>query len=152
MVVMTLIIVLGNVWFTTMAGYALAKFDFPGRSFLPFLLWLWRWWYRFSWLWHRCIWRLLISDGIIQCKVLRCLMCANVFMCFCTTAFFYSIPEGNGGSSQNRWTGKGQCIFRIVLPISKPCPTTIIILCFTGHGIGLCSGYVSDRWNCFPLW
>ena len=38
MVVMTLIIVLGNVWFTTMAGYALAKFDFPGRSFLRFVV------------------------------------------------------------------------------------------------------------------
>ena len=37
-VVMTLIIVLGNVWFTTMAGYALAKFDFPGRSFLRFVV------------------------------------------------------------------------------------------------------------------
>ena len=130
-VVMTLIIVLGNVWFTTMAGYALAKFEFPGRSFLRFVVIVTM----------RVPFQLVVTPMYLtivnigwnntMASITVPYVCQCIYVFF-AQQYFYSIPKEMEEAARIDGLGRAGVFFRIVLPISKPCLTTIIILCFTG--------------------
>lgn len=144
-VVMTLIIVLGNVWFTTMAGYALAKFDFPGRSFLRFVV----------------IVTMMVPFQLVVTPMYLTIVnigwnntMASItvpYVCQCIYVFFaqqyfLQYSEGNGGSGQNRWTGKGWCIFQDrAADFQAMSDNNYYSVFYRDMEFLFCSGYVSDR-------
>ena len=131
-VVMTLIIVLGNVWFTTMAGYALAKFEFPGRSFLRFVV----------------IVTMMVPFQLVVTPMYLTIVnigwnntMASItvpYVCQCIYVFFaqqyfYSIPKEMEEAA--RIDGCGYCasFFRIIVPIAKPGLSTAAIMVFLNN-------------------
>ena len=58
-------------------------------------------------------------------------VCQCIYVFF-AQQYFYSIPKEMEEAARIDGLGRAGVFFRIVLPISKPCLTTIIILCFTG--------------------
>lgn len=150
-VVMTLIIVLGNVWFTTMAGYALAKFRFPGRKFFSFAV----------------VATMMVPFQLVVTPMYLTIVnlgwnntMASItvpYLCQCIYVFFaqqyfMGIPRELEEAARIDGLGRASVFFRIILPVSKPCLTTIIILCFTGtwNSYFVPATFITDE-NLYPL-
>lgn len=150
-VLMTAIIVSGNVLFTTMAGYALAKFDFPGRKFFSFAV----------------VVTMMVPFQLVVTPMYLTIVnigwnntMASItvpYLCQCIYVFFaqqyfFSIPKEMEEAARIDGLGRAGVFYRIVLPISKPCLTTIIILCFTGtwNSYFVPATFITDE-NLYPI-
>lgn len=130
-VVMTFIIVVGNVVLTSMAGYALAKFRFPGKKVISFMVIITM----------MVPYQLIVTPLYLtivnigwnntMASITVPYLCQCVYVFF-TQQYFQSIPPDLEEAARLDGLSRGGVFFRIVVPISKPALTTIIILCFTG--------------------
>jgi len=128
---MTAIILTGNIIINTMAGYALAKLDFPGKKVVFFIV----------------VATLMIPYHMILIPVyvnmaqlgwlntMLALTVPYLYQCiyvFLMRQFFMSIPNELLEAARIDGLTKAGAFFRIVMPLAKPGLITMIILSFTG--------------------
>lgn len=127
----TLVIVAGNMFFTPLAGYALAKLRFPGRK-VVFLILLLSMMIPFQ--------LVLIPQYIMLAKaglvntlfaITLPFLSESMFI-FMSRQFFYSIPSELEEAARIDGLSRFGTYFRIVLPISGTLLATIAIFNFTG--------------------
>ncbi|KPU26850.1 ABC transporter permease [Caloranaerobacter sp. TR13] len=132
------IVTLGNLLFNSMAGYALARIDFPGRKAL-----------------YLAILAMMMVPGqvvmvptfilltklgwINTYKGLTIPFLFSLFGIFLMRQFFLSIPKSVEEAATIDGLSRFGIFFRIVMPMAKPALSTQFILMFTGN------------WNSF-LW
>jgi len=129
--VMTAIIIAGNIIINTMAGYALAKLNFPGKNIVFFIV----------------VATLMIPYHMILIPVyvnmarlgwlntMLALTVPYLYQCiyvFLMRQFFMSIPNELLEAARIDGLTKAGAFFRIVMPLAKPGLITMIILSFTG--------------------
>ncbi|KXZ39260.1 carbohydrate ABC transporter membrane protein 2, CUT1 family (TC 3.A.1.1.-) [Alkalithermobacter thermoalcaliphilus JW-YL-7 = DSM 7308] len=137
-IIVALIVTLGNLLFNSMAGYALARINFPGKkalfvSILAFMM-----------IPGQVVmvptFILLTRLGWINSyKGLTIPFLTSLFGIFLMRQFFLSIPKSLEESAMIDGLGRFGIFFRIILPLAKPALSTQFILMFTGN------------WNSF-LW
>jgi multiple sugar transport system permease protein len=128
---MTAIIIAGNIVINTMAGYALAKLDFPGKKLVFFIV----------------VATLMIPYHMILIPVyvnmarlgwlntMLALTVPYLYQCiyvFLMRQFFMSVPNELLEAARIDGLTKAGAFFRIVMPLAKPGLITMIILSFTG--------------------
>lgn len=129
-IVMTLITVVGNVVFNSMAGYALAKMNFPGKNFIfiivlatmmiPFQMIITPLYVMVAKLnWHNTMIGLTVP------------FLWNALYIFMFRQFFMTIPNDMEEAAKIDGLTKAGTFIRIILPISGAIVATIIILNFT---------------------
>lgn len=127
----TMIVVVGNLIFPVLAGYALAKLRFPGRKLIfnillvsmmvPFQLTMIQMYIMLAKMnMHNTIWAITLP-----------FLSQTMYM-FIARQFFYSVPIELIEAARIDGLGYIGSFFRIVCPISKPLFATISILSFTG--------------------
>ncbi|MCI2048549.1 MAG: carbohydrate ABC transporter permease [Lachnospiraceae bacterium] len=129
--VVTICCVISQILVNTLAGYALARFDFPGKNaifiivlasmMIPFQFILTPVYIRlaqFKW-----------NDHLISLIVPFIFQSLFVFM---SRQFFLTIPKELEDAARVDGLGYAGTFFKIVLPISGPLITSITILAFTG--------------------
>lgn len=133
-----LVVTFGNLLFNSMAGYALARIDFPGKKalFLAILA--------FMMVPGQVVmvptFILLTKLGWVNTyKGLTIPFLTSLFGIFLMRQFFLSIPKSLEESAMIDGLSRFGIFFRIVLPLARPALTTQFILMFTGN------------WNSF-LW
>lgn len=129
--VMTAIILTGNIIINTMAGYALAKLNFPGKGIVFFIV----------------VATLMIPYHMILIPVyvrmaqigwlntMLALTVPYLYQCiyvFLMRQFFMSVPNELLEAARIDGLTKAGAFFRIVMPLAKPGIITMIILSFTG--------------------
>lgn len=129
--VMTAIILTGNIIINTMAGYALAKLNFPGKGIVFFIV----------------VATLMIPYHMILIPVyvrmaqigwlntMLALTVPYLYQCiyvFLMRQFFMSVPNELLEAARIDGLTKAGAFFRIVMPLAKPGLITMIILSFTG--------------------
>lgn len=129
--VMTALILAGNIVINTMAGYALAKLNFPGKNLLFFIV----------------VATLMIPYHMILIPVyvnmarlgwlntMFALTVPYLYQCiyvYLMRQFFMSIPNELLEAARIDGLTKAGAFFRIVMPLAKPGLITMIILSFTG--------------------
>lgn len=132
------IVTAGNILFNSMAGYALAKINFPGKKFL-FLAIL-----GMMMIPGQVVmvptYILLVKLGWINTYMgLTIPFLFNFFNIFLMRQFFLGIPKELEEAAIIDGLGRFGIFFRIVIPLSLPAISTQFILTFTGN------------WNSF-LW
>jgi len=130
-VIVTLIITTGNLLLNSMAGYAMARIEFPGRNAL-FLF---------------CLGMMMIPGQVIlvpQFMVISKLGWVNtyqgltvpfltgVFGIFLMRQFFLSIPKSLEEAALIDGMGRFGIFFKIILPLAKPALSTQFILTIVG--------------------
>ncbi len=127
----TIAVVAGNIFFTPLAGYALAKFRFPGRKVIFLCLML-------SMMIPGQL--VLLPQYIMMAKaglvntlwaITLPYLSQSMFI-FMSRQFFYGIPEELEEAARIDGLGRFGTYFRIVLPISGVLLATIAIFNFTG--------------------
>lgn len=128
---MTAIILTGNIIINTMAGYALAKLNFPGKNVVFFIV----------------VATLMIPYHMILIPVyvnmaqlgwlntMLALTVPYLYQCiyvFLMRQFFMSIPNELLEAARIDGLTKAGAFFRIVMPLAKSGLITMIILSFTG--------------------
>ncbi len=129
-VVMTGITIMGNVVINSMAGYALAKLKFPGKSIIFFII------VATMTIPYQII---LIPVYVTMSKLgwlntMAALTVPYLYQCiyvFMMKQFFTSIPNELLEASRIDGLTKVGAFFRIMLPLSKPGIISMIILNFT---------------------
>ncbi len=128
--IVTVLTVLGNVVLNTMAGYALAKFNFPGKK-LIFILVLASMMIPFQ---------LIITPMYIMIAKLHLhntltgLILPFIYNClyiFMARQFFLTIPKEIEEAASIDGLNKAKTFFKIIVPLSGNIITTIVILNFT---------------------
>lgn len=137
-VVIATIVTLGNLLFNSMAGYALARINFPGKKIL-FLAIL-----GIMMVPGQVVlvptYILLVKLGWINTYAGMIIpFLFNFFNVFLMRQFFLSIPKSLEEAAYIDGMGRFGIFFRIILPLSLPALSTQFILSFTGN------------WNSF-LW
>lgn len=122
----------GNLLINSMAGYALARIDFPGKKILFTLI----------------LAIMMVPGQVVMVPIFMLLSKLNMvntyagltipflFSCFNTflmRQFFLGIPKSIEESAQIDGLGRFGIFFRIVFPISGPAVSTQLILTFTGN-------------------
>ena len=150
-VIMTAIIVVGNLVFTSLAGYALARFNFPGRTLINFLV----------------IATMMVPYQLVITPLYISLVkigwnntMASVtvpFLCQCVYVFFLkqyflTLPGELEEAARIDGLSRAGVFWRIILPISKSALTPVVILCFTGtwNSYFIPSTFISDE-KLYPL-
>lgn len=128
---MTAIIIAGNIVINTMAGYALAKLNFPGKNVVFFIV----------------VATLMIPYHMILIPVyvnmarlgwlntMLALTVPYLYQCifiYLMRQFFMSVPNELLEAARMDGLTKAGAFFRIVMPLAKPGLITMIILSFTG--------------------
>ncbi len=129
-VVVTVLTVLGNVVLNTMAGYALAKFNFPGKN-LIFILVLASMMIPFQLIitpMYIMIAKLQLHNSLAGLILPFLYNCLYIFM---ARQFFMTIPKEIEEAATIDGLSKAMTFFRIIVPLSGNIITTIIILNFT---------------------
>ena len=127
----TAIVMIGNLLFPTMAGYALAKLRFPGKKLIftcmltsmmvPFQLTLIQMYIHLAKLnLHNTIWAITLP------------FLSQTMFLFMSRQFFYSVPNELIEAARLDGLTHAGVFFRIVCPISKSLFASIAILNFTG--------------------
>jgi multiple sugar transport system permease protein len=129
-IVVVAVVVLGNLIMDTLAGYALARFSFPGKNLIfllilgvmivplqayliPLYIWVARWGWLNSYL------------------ALTMPLMVYPFGIFLMRQFFLTIPRELEEAARVDGLGRFGTFARIILPISKPPLATLFILAFT---------------------
>jgi multiple sugar transport system permease protein len=131
-VIVAFIVTLGNLLFNSMAGYALARIDFPGKKFL-----------------FMAILAIMMVPGQVVMVPTYMLLSklgwintyqgltipflTNGMFIFLMRQFFLGIPKSMEESAQIDGLGRFGIFFRIILPLAGPALTTQFILLFTGN-------------------
>jgi len=133
-----LIVTLGNLLFNSMAGYALARINFPGKKALFLAI----------------LGMMMVPGQVVMVptfillsklgwvntyKGLTIPFLTSLFGIFLMRQFFTSIPKAVEESAMIDGLSRFGIFFRIVLPLARPALSTQFILMFTGN------------WNSF-LW
>lgn len=133
-----LLVTLGNILFNSMAGYALARINFPGKKTLFLTI----------------LGLMMIPGQVVMVPTFILLsrlgwintyrgltipFIFSLFGIFLMRQFFLSIPKSIEEAAVIDGLGRFGIFFRIVLPLAKPALSTQFILTFTGN------------WNSF-LW
>ncbi len=129
-VVVTVLTVLGNVVLNTMAGYALAKFNFPGKN-LIFILVLASMMIPFQLIitpMYIMVAKLQLHNSLAGLILPFLYNCLYIFM---ARQFFMTIPKEIEEAATIDGLSKAMTFFRIIVPLSGNIITTIIILNFT---------------------
>ena len=110
----TVAVVLGNIFFTPLAGYGLARLRFPGKKVIFICL-------------------MLAKMGLVNTLFAITLpyLSQSMFI-FMSRQFFYGIPEELEEAARIDGLGRFGTYFRIILPISGVLMATIAIFNFTG--------------------
>ena len=127
----TVIVVAGNLLLPTMAGYALAKLNFPGKKLIfsclllsmmvPFQLTMIQMYIQLARLnMHNTIWAITLP------------FLSQTMFLFMARQFFYAVPNELLEAARIDGLSHAGGFFRIVAPISKPLFASIAILNFTG--------------------
>ena len=131
-IIVTVCCVVGNVVVNCMAGYALSRFEFPGRNGI-FLVVLGSMMIPFQFILTPVYIRLADlkwNDHLIALIVPFLFSCLYIFM---ARQFFISIPKDLDEAARVDGRGYAGIFFRIILPNAGPLLTSIAILCFTGN-------------------
>ncbi len=130
-ITMTTIIIGGNIIINTMAAYALAKLEFPGKKIISFII----------------VGTMMIPYHMILIPVyvkmaklgwlntFASLTIPYLYQClyiFMLRQFFISIPDSLMEAARIDGLTKIGAFTKILLPLSKPSIVTMIILAFTG--------------------
>lgn len=130
-IMMTTIIIGGNIIINTMAAYALAKLEFPGKKIISFII----------------VGTMMIPYHMILIPVyvkmaklgwlntFASLTIPYLYQClyiFMLRQFFISIPDSLMEAARIDGLTKIGAFTKILLPLSKPSIVTMIILAFTG--------------------
>ena len=127
----TMIVMIGNLIFPVMAGYALAKLRFPGRKIIfsillvsmmvPFQLIMIQMYIMLADMnLHNTIWAISLP-----------FLSQTMYM-FISRQFFYSVPDELIEAARIDGVSHAGAFARIVCPMAKPLFATIAILVFTG--------------------
>lgn len=137
-ILVALLVTLGNILFNSMAGYALARINFPGKKTLFLTI----------------LGLMMIPGQVVMVPTFILLsrlgwintyrgltipFIFSLFGIFLMRQFFLSIPKSIEEAAVIDGLGRFGIFFRIVLPLAKPALSTQFILTFTGN------------WNSF-LW
>ena len=128
------IVIVANVLVNGLAGYVMAKFDFPGKGFFSFIIMF--------------LIVVPVETSIIPlysivkvllgwkgtASVLAVIMPAtiSVFNIFLFTQFFEGIPKEYEEAALLDGAGHLRIFFSIILPMSKPIVATVATFCFIG--------------------
>ncbi len=129
-VIVTVLTVLGNVVLNTMAGYALAKFNFPGKN-LIFILVLASMMIPFQLIitpMYIMVAKLQLHNSLAGLILPFLYNCLYIFM---ARQFFMTIPKEIEEAATIDGLSKAMTFFRIIVPLSGNIIATIIILNFT---------------------
>lgn len=129
--VMTLIIVVGNVVFTTMAGYALAHFHFFGRSLVNAMM-LVTLMVPFQILITPIYLQLVNMNWNNTMAGVTVPFLAQAMYIFLAKQYYESFPFELEEAARVDGCSRIGFFIKIAVPLAKPLLTTIIILCFTG--------------------
>ena len=128
---MTAIIIAGNLVINTMAGYALAKLNFPGKNVIFFMVVA-----TLMIPYHMILIPVYVSmaqlgwlNTMLALTVPYLYQCIYVFL---MRQFFMSIPNELLEAARIDGMTKAGAFFKIVMPLSKSGLITMIILSFTG--------------------
>ena len=131
-VIVTVCCVIGNVVVNCMAGYALSRFNFPGKNGI-FLVVLGSMMIPFQFILTPVYIQLADlhwNDRLISLIVPFLFSCLYIFM---ARQFFVSIPKDLDEAARVDGLSYAGIFFRIILPNAGPLLTSIAILCFTGN-------------------
>ncbi|MBU3180188.1 carbohydrate ABC transporter permease [Clostridium psychrophilum] len=125
-------VTLGNLLFNSMAGYALARIEFPGKKTLFLLI------IAIMMIPGQVVmvptYMLLAKLGWINTyKGLVIPFLTSVMGIFLMRQFFLGIPKSMEESAQLDGLGRFGIFFRIILPLAGPALSTQFILLFTGN-------------------
>ena len=128
---MTAIILTGNIVINTMAGYALAKLNFPGKNVVFFIVVA-----TLMIPYHMILIPVYVNmaqlgwlNSMLALTVPYLYQCIYVFL---MRQFFMSIPNELLEAARIDGLTKAGAFFRIVMPLAKSGLITMIILSFTG--------------------
>lgn len=139
--IVAVIVTLGNILFNSMAGYALARINFPGRNLLFMVV----------------LALMMVPGQVVMVPtyiLLSKLGWVNTYMgltipfltsnfgIFLMRQFFLSLPKELEEAATIDGLSRFGIFFKIVLPLSKPALATQFILCLLAIGIVSC-GLVS---------
>lgn len=130
-IVMTTIIVVGNLLFPTMAGYALARFQFPGKKLVYFIIIA-----TMMVPYQLVITPLYIS--IVNMGWNNTMASITIpYLCQCVYVFFMreyfvTIPRELEEAGRLDGLSRAGVFARLIVPISSSSLTAVLILCFTG--------------------
>lgn len=129
--IMTFGILLGNIVFNTMAGYALAKLNFKGKNIIFFIIIA-----TMMVPYQICLiptYSMLVKLGWLNSfKGLIIPFMFQGFLTFLMRQFFITIPDELLEAAKIDGLGAIGTFFRIILPLSKTALATQVIFCFTG--------------------
>lgn len=130
-IIMTAIILVGNLFINTMAGYALAKLNFPGKNIVFILILL-----TMMVPYHLILIPVYVMmakikwlDSFLALTVPYLYQCLYIFL---MKQFFTSIPNELLEAARIDGLSKIGIFFKIILPLSKPVIATMLIISFTG--------------------
>ena len=129
-IVVTVLTVLGNVVLNTMAGYALAKFNFPGKN-LIFMLVLASMMIPFQLIitpMYIMIAKLNLHNTLAGLIIPFLYNCLYIFM---ARQFFLTIPKEIEEAATIDGLSKAMTFFKMIVPLSGNIIATIVILNFT---------------------
>ena len=129
-----LIVIILNVLINGLAGYVLAKFNFPGKKFFNFII---------IFLivvpvetsiipLYSIIKQLLGLTGKLSVLAVILPSSISIFNIFLFRQFFVSIPTEYEEAARIDGLNNLQIFFKIILPLSKPIVATVSVFCFIG--------------------
>ncbi len=129
-----LIVIVLNVLINGLAGYVLAKFNFPGKKFFNFII---------IFLivvpvetsiipLYSIVKQLLGLTGKLSVLAVILPSSISIFNIFLFRQFFVSIPTEYEEAARIDGLNNLQIFFKIILPLSKPIVATVSVFCFIG--------------------
>lgn len=129
-----LIVIILNVLINGLAGYVLAKFNFPGKKFFNFII---------IFLivvpvetsiipLYSIVKQLLWLTGKLSVLAVILPSSISIFNIFLFRQFFVSIPTEYEEAARIDGLNNLQIFFKIILPLSKPIVATVSVFCFIG--------------------
>lgn len=129
-----LIVIILNVLINGLAGYVLAKFNFPGKKFFNFII-------MFLIVvpvetsiipLYSIVKQLLGLTGKLSVLAVILPSSISIFNIFLFRQFFVSIPNEYEEAARIDGLNNLQIFFKIILPLSKPIVATVSVFCFIG--------------------
>lgn len=152
-------VVAGNIIVNALAGYVMAKFDFPGKGFL---------WFMIIFLivvpiettiipLYSIVKTLLNLKGNASIFAIILPACISIFNIFLFAQFFTGVPKEYEEAAEIDGATKLRIFFSLIIPLSKPIVATVATFCF----IGVWNDYIwptmvlpapqSGSWPLYPI-
>ncbi|MBQ8406197.1 MAG: carbohydrate ABC transporter permease [Clostridia bacterium] len=152
------IVIVLNVIVNGLAGYVMAKFDFPGKGFFSFVI-------MFLIIvpvetsiipLYSIVKILLRLKGTMSVLAVILPSSISVFNIFLFMQFFESIPKEYEEAARIDGAGSLLIFFAIILPLSKPIVATVATFCFIGTWNDylwptMVLPYVEEGWPLYPI-